>query len=336
MQFDGNIRIGFTFLLGGGGPSTFMKRLRSSIAKQKIAKISSIINPLTDINIFSNKSRDIYCKPYVLRVDGIYFDIRQTCGSNEEKNKAIFSGIDRAAGVIFQSAFDLALISKFHRRPEQSFEIIHNGVDIDLFSSFGPNRRKELNIDADDIVFVTAAKWRTHKRLQDTVNVFCEYDTNSNKACHLIILGKSIECDDHNHPRIHKIGYVEPDKLPEWYRAGNIFLFFSWLDHCPNTVIEAIACGLPVICTNQGGTRELVEITKGGIVVEADGEFDFEPVDLYNPPQPDYNKMLAAINAMEVNYDSYVQRIDRTMINIDNVARKYVGFVQKVVRYIAC
>ena len=307
-----------------------MKRLKSSIVEQELAKVSCFLNPFTDINIFSNKSRNIYNKPYIFRVDGIYFDIRQTCGLNKEKNEAIFDGIDKAAGVVFQSEFDLTLISKFHKREDKPFEIIHNGVNIDFFSSAGMNRRRKFKINDDDTVFMTIAKWRAHKRLQDIINVFCKYEQGNTRKCHLIILGNSIAYDDHKHPRIYSIGYVEPNRLPQWYRTADIFLFFSWLDHCPNTVVEAIACGLPVICTNQGGTHELIEATKGGIVVDADDEFNFEPVDLYNPPRPDYEKVLTAIDEMVVNYDKYLQGIDRTPIDINNVAIKYMRFIRQV------
>ena len=67
MQLNENIRIGFTFLRGGGGPSTFMRRLRSSIVKQKIAEVSLIIDPSTDINIFSKISPQKHTLSVIIR-----------------------------------------------------------------------------------------------------------------------------------------------------------------------------------------------------------------------------------------------------------------------------
>jgi len=307
-----------------------MKRLEKSIKKQNLSKVSSHLNPLNCINIFANKARDIYRKPYVFRVDGIYFDKKEITGSNFGKNKAIWEGIEKASGVIIQSYFDYKLVSRFYGNINRPVCIINNGVDCDIFSPVSDNKRKELSIDERDLVFITSAKWRKHKRLNDIVNVFLEFGEKSDRVCHLIILGKNSVLEGVNDPRIHNIGFVPSHELPMWYRTGNIFLFFSWLDHCPNTVIEAIACGLPVICTNQGGTKELVEMTNSGIITEADDEFIFEPVELYNPPIPDYNKILEAINKIVSNYDSYVRNIDRTMINIDNVTMRYVKFIKKM------
>lgn len=323
--------IGFPFSLSGGGPSLFMKRLRESIKKQGFAKVSSYINPFTDINIFASKARDIYGKPYVFRVDGIYFDKNEATGSNYVKNRSVFEGIDSASGVIIQSDFDYKLLSRFYGNIDKSMCIINNGVDCGIFSITGDNKRKSLGINEEDLVFVTSAKWRSHKRLKDIINVFIEYERKADQKCYLLVLGHGGDHELIEHPRIYNIGFVSPDDLPSWYRTGNIFLFFSWLDHCPNSVIEAIACGLPVVCTNQGGTRELIEMTKGGITAAGDDEFVFEPVELYNPPTPDYDKILAAINEVISNYDSYVRGIDRTMINIDNVAIRYLKFIEKII-----
>lgn len=309
-----------------------MKRLRSSIAKQKLADILFFINPTTDINIFSNRVRKLYGKPNIFRVDGIYFDKREEVFVREKKNKPIFEGIDSSAAIVFQSLFSYRLLSNFYKKIDGHYVIINNGVDVEVFSEYGSNKRRELGIKDDELVFLTSAKWRYHKRLNDIINIFIEFEKNSRRVCHLIILGKDIFIGLIKHPRIHNIGVVTPMDLPFWYRTGDIFLFLSWLDNCPNSVIEAIACGLPVICTNQGGTHELIEMTKGGLVCEVDPEFNFKPVDLNNPPKPDYDKILHAIDKILANYDKYRQNIDRTIINIDNVAERYVRFIEEEYR----
>jgi glycosyltransferase involved in cell wall biosynthesis len=61
-------------------------------------------------------------------------------------------------------------------------------------------------------------------------------------------------------------------------------LHLAWLDHCPNVVVEALAQGCPVICSSEGGTRELVE-RAGGIVVPDAKPYSFDLVDYDNPPR---------------------------------------------------
>jgi len=62
-----------------------------------------------------------------------------------------------------------------------------------------------------------------------------------------------------------KIGWGE---LREYYRRSDIFLYSSFLDGCPTTVLEAQACGLPAIVTYGSGAAELVIDGVSGIVCQ--------------------------------------------------------------------
>ena len=324
-------KIGFSLSRGGGGPSTFMKRMRQSIAKQKLANTAYFFNPLTDINIYANIVRNPWNKPYIFRVDGITFDSALAAEETNRRNQPIFDGIDHAAGIVFQAAFCLELISRFHGKPSAPYTIINNGVNLEEFSPKGSNRREQLGIDDNELVFITSAKWRAHKRLNSIIDVFNAFQKVTGQQAHLVILG-ALDQPVPNAQNIHIVGHIPPEDLAPWYRTGDICLFFSWLDHCPNTVVESLACGVPVICTNQGGTRELIEKTKGGIVVEADTPFPFKPVNLYHPPVPDQNALVKAIITMVEGRKKFAVCIDRTALDIDNVAQRYVDFVEKVYR----
>jgi glycosyltransferase involved in cell wall biosynthesis len=61
------------------------------------------------------------------------------------------------------------------------------------------------------------------------------------------------------------IGYVQHNKLPRHYQGADIFILPSQFEGMSNTILEAMACGLPVITTNTGGTKEL--INDNGIVI---------------------------------------------------------------------
>lgn len=328
----GDIRIGFPFSLSGGGPSIFLKRLRKSIAMQKLARPTFFIDPFSDINIYANVTRNPWRKPYVMRVDGIYFDKARSEAERNTLNKPIFWGFDNARGVVFQSSFDAKLIASVHGAPKVPHEIIPNGVDLEEFSPRGQDMRGLLGATQDELIFLASAKWRAHKRLDSIINVFLAFKKTHDQPCRLLILGHidhPLSVDD---PSIQIVGHVSPDKLAPWYRTADVFLFFSWLDHCPNTVVEALACGLPVVCTNQGGTRELIKLTGGGEVAEADAPFPFEPVALYSPPEPDLVTLLEAVERVVARRDEYAHAIDRKPIDINVVARRYVAFMHKVYR----
>lgn len=66
---------------------------------------------------------------------------------------------------------------------------------------------------------------------------------------------------------VHFIGYVERDALIKHYRSSHIFIFPSCSEGLPKVVMEAMACGKPVIASDIPGVRELVEHGSNGLLV---------------------------------------------------------------------
>jgi teichuronic acid biosynthesis glycosyltransferase TuaC len=59
-------------------------------------------------------------------------------------------------------------------------------------------------------------------------------------------------------PRVRLIGEAPAQSLGDWYRAADLLLLTSRREGRPNVVIEALACGCPVLATAVGGTPELL------------------------------------------------------------------------------
>jgi len=60
-------------------------------------------------------------------------------------------------------------------------------------------------------------------------------------------------------------GYIEHGRLPDIYSSSDIFVLPSLSEGMSNTVLEAMACGLPIVTTDTGGTKELVKVN--GIII---------------------------------------------------------------------
>ena len=65
--------------------------------------------------------------------------------------------------------------------------------------------------------------------------------------------------------RIKVVGAIDNDDMPQHMRQADVLLHPRLGDWCPNVVVEALACGLPVVCGSWGGASELVGA--GGISV---------------------------------------------------------------------
>lgn len=71
---------------------------------------------------------------------------------------------------------------------------------------------------------------------------------------------------------VRLVGEVAPEELARWYAAANALLLCSRREGRPNVVLEALACGLPVLATPAGGTGELLDGLPGALCAERDPE----------------------------------------------------------------
>ena len=65
------------------------------------------------------------------------------------------------------------------------------------------------------------------------------------------------------------IGEVEHLELIDYYQNSDIFVLPSLSEGLSNVIMEAMACGLPVIATDVGGNPELVKHEEGGLIVNS-------------------------------------------------------------------
>ena len=67
--------------------------------------------------------------------------------------------------------------------------------------------------------------------------------------------------------RVHFVGWVARDCIADYYRRADIFVTATTWEGMPNTVLEAMACGLPIVGTQASGLRDLVRDDINGYLV---------------------------------------------------------------------
>lgn len=288
------------------GPSVFGHRLKGSLLEMgwRWRPLLPSVNYIFASGLFRPIGRNI------VRLDGLYFDSMNTTGDSNNKNRPIFKACRRADGIVFQSEFDRSLFRAFADEISCPSTIINNGAPSG-FSSEG--ERIEYGFEK---TIICSSSWRAHKRLACIINGFLEY---TNPKVGLVVLGECVQAES-EHPNIKYMGKIHPQELPVYLRGADAFVHLSWLDHCPNTVVEALKCGLPVLCSHNGGTREIVR--DNGVVMQFEEDFDFKKVDLYNPPRCDRRLVAKGIEQI-LNWD---KRINASYLDIENVAGSYADF----------
>jgi glycosyltransferase involved in cell wall biosynthesis len=64
------------------------------------------------------------------------------------------------------------------------------------------------------------------------------------------------------------LGRRDIAQMANLYRSANIMLNTSTVDNSPNSIIEALACGVPVVTTNVGGIPKLVKHEYDALLVD--------------------------------------------------------------------
>jgi glycosyltransferase involved in cell wall biosynthesis len=257
-----------------------------------------------------------YC-PIVVRFDGVYHDTRIDWRA---KNQGMVDAATRASAIICQSRFGKEMVVSFLKAsPEKTF-IINNGSDPDSPIQL-PEQTHEHN-------FIAVAVWRPHKRLRETIDGFMAADIPDSV---LRIFGKMGKGMDETIKRkanskiIFMDHYTDRAQLLGYMKAATAMLHLCWFDCCPNSVVEAINQKCPVICSNEGGTHELV-YPSNGIVLQLDQPYDYSPIDLYNPPPIDINKVAEACRMVAEKRPE----ITNDHVNIETIAWRYKNVFERV------
>ena len=155
----------------------------------------------------------------------------------------------------------------------RSVERLPKGVDSELFHPEGRNLRASLRL-ADKRVVMTAARLVPIKNVRLLLEAMALLRHRVGNA-HLVIVGDGPEAEPlkaaaavlEMSDAVTFAGYVAHADTPAFYRAADVFALSSDFDNSPNVVLEAMACGLPVVATDVGGVRDFVTDRSGGLVV---------------------------------------------------------------------
>ena len=272
-----NIHLENVDLKSTTGPNHFASKLIKYMSRDNIT-FDSKLKPDARLCFIETRNHDDKT-PLIQRLDGIYFNTTQ---NYMLQNMNISKTYENSSGVVYQTDFNKDLITKYFGTHENS-TVIRNGADLDFIKSIKPVENKAF--DKYDNIWCCASSWRPHKRLEDNIRYFLEHSSSKD----LLVVAGHVEIKKYKNDRIAYVGQLSIDQLVSLYKKSNYFLHLAWLDHCPNVVVDARASGCKIVCSSSGGTKEIAGLE--AVVIEEE-EWDFEPVDLYNPPKLDFNKKI--------------------------------------------
>lgn len=145
---------------------------------------------------------------------------------------------------------------------------IPNGIDSNIFNIRDkPHSRDLLNIPLEKkvILFVADLIDANRKGFNILIKAIEKLEQHN---VQLFVIGN--KNDSLNHLKnIIQYGTVNDDRLlSSVYSAADVFVIPSLMDNLPNTVIESLFCGTPVIGFPIGGIPDMILHKKNGIIVE--------------------------------------------------------------------
>jgi glycosyltransferase involved in cell wall biosynthesis len=153
--------------------------------------------------------------------------------------------------------------------------VIPNGVDSRVFST-GPKQqaRESLGLPQKEAILLFVANAARS-------NVFKDYRTVEQCAIRtaagyrrgkviLIVVGEKGEPISFDNGEIRFVGYQrDQHTMARYYQAADVYVHAAKSDTFPNTILEALACGLPVVATAIDGIPEQIDDGRTGFLVPA-------------------------------------------------------------------
>ncbi len=164
--------------------------------------------------------------------------------------------------------------SKLLRR--KNFHNIPNPIDTNFYAPRNKQEaRQRLNLPADKklVLFGAANVNDPRKGMRyfiEALSILGENFPVVNENTELVVFGKMNDETIKLFPfKTHSFKFVSnPDTLVDLYCAADCYVLPSLQDNLPNTVMESLACGTPVVGFSIGGVPEMVTHQQSGYLAE--------------------------------------------------------------------
>jgi len=151
--------------------------------------------------------------------------------------------------------------------------VIYNGMDL---SHFCPTEkvsvRAKLGIPLNaKVILTTAVKILQNRRkdyptMREAISLLAR--RHPKQSLHFIALGGEQPSEEIEQITIQFIPFLSDETtVAQYYQAADIYIHAARADNLPNTVSEALACGMPVVATAVGGIPEQIDDGKTGFLV---------------------------------------------------------------------
>ncbi len=288
-------------LSGLGGMVSFETRLAQGLAERGIAVSYSLNDKPYQAVLVIGGIRDLaglwrarrQSLRVVQRLDGMNWLHRKRRTGIKHYLRAEYGNLvlsqiraQLADKVVYQSCFSKQWWEQAHGVTPVPCDVVYNGVDTRRFSPEDLTRRPEDRFRLLMVEGTLGGGYETG--LETAIQLVQRLNQESSRLkreVELVVAGKvSQNLRDQWLAKagvsLTFTGQLPPDGIPDLDRSAHLLYSADVNAACPNSVIEALACGLPVVAFNTGALPELVREDAGRVAPYGGDPWNLDPPDI--------------------------------------------------------
>lgn len=163
--------------------------------------------------------------------------------------------------------------------PENKVKIIYNGIDLDKIKRIEPVKAifEKYNVVPNGRkVIINVASHVPEKNINKLIEIVKQLKTKSSNDYILLNIGDQGVKNEYenlvNRLKLSKniffIGQIPNDDIIRFLKSSDIFLMTSEKVIFDLVVLEALACGIPVFVSNEGGNKEIIKNGENGYLID--------------------------------------------------------------------
>ncbi len=281
-----------------GGPASFQNRLQAGLARRGVgvtydlkaagAAAVLVVGATRHLGQLARLKRQGVS--IVQRLNGMNWIHRRRRTGLRHYMRAEYGNLLLAATrgwladkIVYQSEFSQAWWQRVYRATLQPAQVIYNGVDLDEFQPQGPEQPPAERVRLLVVEGSLGGGYETG--LETAVGLAEAIAGGQPKPVELWVAGKTSEdlrrtWQERSRVDLRFVGLVERSEVPALDRSAHLLYAADINAACPNTVIEAMACGLPVAAFDTGALKELVTEEAGRVAPYGGDPGKLDPPDI--------------------------------------------------------
>jgi len=220
--------------------------------------------------------------------------------------------------VIYQSQFIRKWWQDWYGNIQKPAEVIINGVDLNSYSPNGEQQRPK-NIYRM-LLLEGSLAGGLNSGLFHALSIAEEL--NKKFPMEVVVAGKVDEKTQQNLQSkvpVKFLGTIAREKIPQLARSSHLMYCAEVNPPCPNSVIESLACGLPVIGFDTGSLKELISEDAGRVV-----PYGANPWKLETPHILSLAKSAEEILSKQEQFRAAARKRAESMFGLDQMVESYL------------